>query len=215
MIQDSFLVRTTTVHVFIDDVNKEDAYIEFEKAAVTYRCGIKAIPIIKRGKLLPIEYYRQVFDLDRSLLAASTTSYNGNLHGEYDEFYASTTVGTTIGVDFDKAALNGLMEVVLRQELGERAFCYHPYNGYAYFQPVIFDLVASSSSAAGTAGTVAVNDTISVTIVNGPVGAVYEYSLDSGPYSSNSIFGNLVAGSYTVSVRTVAEAIPFHKSITI
>lgn len=204
MINNTFTLRGTNIDVFIDNIGKEDSYFEFIKAGVKYRLGIRSIPIIKKGKSIPVEYYSFLLDNEDRIITSSYNIYEGNLKGEYDFFYDKTTVETSIGVDFDKASLNGLMEVILEREFNEKIFCYNPFSGYTFFQPITFDTVVT-----GTTG----NSTIIVNVVDG-IGT-FRYNINDGIFNESNVFNDLNYGIYKIGVKTTEDNIPFYKTINI
>ena len=202
MIQNNFDVRSKSIDVFIDEVLKTSAHFEFVENGVTHEYGIKAIGIDKKAKSLTISYYHQLKDGAGNLLNSESGKFEGSDQGEFDLFYDKTTLGTNIGVDFDKAALNGLMQRVL-----EGAFCYNPFDNYNFFQPLVFDLNVTEPSEGASDGE------IDVVMVNGS--GTLKYNIDGGSFGTGSSFVGLATGTYTIGVRSDEEGVPFYKTVTI
>ena len=205
MIQNTFTHRGEDVNVFLDEVTRKDHYFQKVINGNVHEYGIKTLEIDAKAESILIRYYWLVKDSGGNIITSNDGKFQGSDNGEYALFYDKDTVGVSLGIDFFKAALNGLMQGFL----AGGAFCYNPFDNYSFFQPLTFDLVPTIPTEGNADGE------INVQVVDGGAGKTIRYSIDGGSFGSNNTFTGLATGVYKIGVKTTEDGVPFFKTIQI
>lgn len=163
-------------------------YFEFVENGVNTRIIVNAPSVSDSIKQIVLNSTIQKLDNLGNVIASSVkqTKVFDDL-ATYTKWYNYTFAGIG-GVFWFAPSFNGILAEYFKDE---NLYCWNPLNNFTFFQPLIFDVTTTETTA-------------TVTIVNGS--GTIEYSKDGLNWQSSNVFVDLVANTeYTIYARTIED----------
>lgn len=169
------------------ELNNNEVYFHFLENGVETRIIVDAPSISLMTKQIVLNWLKQKLDNLGNVIASTTSNKRFDDLATWNKWANYDFAGKGMVTNF-APSFNGILAEYFKDE---NLYCWNPLNNFTFFQPLIFDVATTETTA-------------TVTIIDG-IGTI-EYSKDGLMWQTSNVFEGLETDTeYTIYARTTED----------